>query len=414
MLPGECRWALNRKRATARQGGKQQGGLGGRLAPHLQLKRGPSYALIYTITRLEEIVKMSSLHEALADYLEFTFQNATLSLPREQWFSVDTMSADEKTRCSEYGYSPERTYTLGTRATRIKISFPNVSNEKDASDPDTPLFETPTVEIGGASMGSGDNYTDIPNEIRSYFLEDQEITLTPVDDCLILETHSQIPFRWLYILKEFCPFFKDAVIELKGKPPIRDAIMTTPSIVLNRILNFNRRSYVAVEIQTDDWAVRNFTDPEKRECYVYDMIQKRYVKHNKEVFCRGILAPKSSSVIEKSGDLMTLENIPYKAESESSANILLSSQHAILWSKLMAILRPTEDCSPVISGRFKKYYGETADMESDRHSSNDPAESEKRFYYHTTPGVLGEELFILQMVLTKYGIPTFIPTTWLS
>lgn len=359
---------------------------------------------------------MSSLHEALADYLEFTFQNATLSMPREHWFSADTMSADEKTRCSrpEYGYSQERTYTFRTRATCIEISFPNFSNEKDASDPDTPLFETPKVEFRGASMGSGDNYTDIPNEIRSYFLEDQEITLTPIDDCLVLETHSQIPFRWLYLLKEFCPFFKDAVIELKGKPPIRDLILTTPPVVLNRILNSNHWSFVSVEIETDDWVERNLTDSEKRECYVFDTTTGRYNKVEKDVYYRGILTPKAISVLEKSRELMTLEHIPYKAESESSANILLSSRHAILWSKLMAILRPTEDCSPVISGRFKKYHGEIADMKSDRRSSNDPAESEKRFYYHTTPGVLGEELFILQAVLKKYGIPSYIPTMWLS
>jgi len=357
---------------------------------------------------------MSSLNEVLADYLEFTFQNATLSMPRDHWFSVDKMSADEKTRCLEYGYNPERTYTIGIRATRIKISFPNIANEKDASDPDTPLFKTPTVEFGGASMGSGDNYTDIPNEIRSYFLEDQEITLTPVDDCLVLETHSQIPFRWLYLLKEFCPFFKDAVIELKEKPPIRDAIMMTPSVVLNRILNSNHCSFVSVEIETDDWVERNLSDSEKQECYVFDTITGRYNKVDKDVYYRGILTPKAVSVLEKSGELLTLKHIPYKAESESSANILLSSRHAILWSKLMAILHPKEDCSPVISGRFKKYHGETADKKTERHPSSDTEKAEKNFYYRTTPGVLGEELFILEAVLKKYGIPTYIPTMWLS
>jgi hypothetical protein len=356
-----------------------------------------------------------TVQETLADYLEFTFQNATMSMPREKWVAIS-----------------EKQYAAGNDAVSVRVSFPEIANVKDAADVDTPRFEDPRVYFYGGSTGSGGNSVAFHMEIIDYFQPTRKIFIIPdptTPGNLLLETHSQIPFRWLLVLKEYCDDFSDAVVEILERPILRETIRSIPWVTLKKIISSHSRCMMEGSITFDNvpigesgekWATRNITD------YVEVTREKRnkqtwaIEKYTQKQYTRGVLSETAMNILKKYG---------CRPETDGSANIVIENAHTLLWKHFLDAywkqldkaegewgdgrMRAYDKSSePVAVGCYSSDYYDLQEWISKK--MIDLKRDPDTFSYHCSKYLMGEELFIFKVFLKKNGVKCEIPRCYLS
>jgi len=353
--------------------------------------------------------------ERLADFLEHTFCNGTMSMPREKWVAIS-----------------EKQYATGNDAVSVRVSFPDVANVKDAADSDTPRFEDPQVNFYGGSTGSGGGSVSFHMEIIDYFQPTRKIFLIPdptTPGNLLLETHSQIPFRWLLVLKEYCDDFADAVIAMLEKPSLRETICSIPWVTLKSIISHHRKCMRGGSIEIHDvpigdsgekWATRNITDftevtREKRNSQTWAI-----EKYTQKQYTLGTLSETAKNILKK---------YQCHPETDGTASIVIENSYTLHWKHFLdaywSMLASEKDdgdvnristydtCTePVAIGYYSPDYYELQEWISRK--MIDLKRDPDTFSYHCSKYLMGEELFIFKAFLEKNGVKCEIPRCYLS
>jgi hypothetical protein len=147
------------------------------------------------------------------EYLEKSFQNATIKMPKRNW--LDTMDSSGCIH-SNLIFSVNLEYDVFHKKYRVRfIPYPMKSSKSSSnslkSSNSSPVSISPQFTALKKLM-------DLEN-IPLYLEECKTIRNGYLDDDYILETKSCIPLRWLYIFKDFFePAYENGIVSMKETP----------------------------------------------------------------------------------------------------------------------------------------------------------------------------------------------------